>query len=220
MIQAPEQELYIQAAAKLAASIAAVLQQKGVCVIGTAGGRSIPGLLERLLAHGHELKGPIHVFWIDERIDSEKNFASALPYFEQLHKEGVLLHWYPITSVHKQQAEVELRRIEAQLQHLGGTFDIVLASAGEDGHVGSIFPHSHILKLHHSGYVFEERSPKPPLVRACVTPQLLLPTHESFLFFVHKQEALKRFMDQRISVEECPAKLLLQRKLTVFTSDQ
>jgi 6-phosphogluconolactonase len=218
IISGTKEELYIQAAAKIAERITLTLAQKGKCVLGVAGGRSMPPLFEKLLPYGRNFKGELHIFWLDERIGPEKNFAPLLPYLNQFHREGVTMSWHPLQSMHLQQAEVESRQMELLLREQGMHFDIIIASAGEDGHIASLFPNSHLLKLRHLGYAIEEHAPKPPLHRITVTPQLLTCAGAAYLFFVDKHEAYELFLRQGDSAQ-CPARMLVPlQDLAVYTT--
>src|SRR3989344_967497 len=96
IITRKEPELYHDAAAMLAESIADICTKQGYCVLGIVGGRSLPSLMEHLLPHARLLRGKIHIFWLDERIGPEKIYIPVLPYLEQLHKRGVDIRWYPL----------------------------------------------------------------------------------------------------------------------------
>jgi 6-phosphogluconolactonase len=212
--------IFIAAAAKLADAIIACNRAKGHCALGIVGGRSIPVLLDKLLPYGAAL-GKIDVFWLDERVEADKNFIPVLPYLERLHTEGVDIRWHPLQSTHKQTIEVEAHQAMRALHELKGApaFDVVVASAGEDGHVASLFPHHPTLGHTRPAYLLEEHAPKAPPLRITVSAPLLTTAGEAIVFFVDKPEAYRRFLDHSVSIEECPVKLLLQvPKLTVFVT--
>ena len=215
-----EAELLILAAGRIADTIANCCRQYGRCSLGIVGGRTIPALLERLLPYAHSFKGKIDVFWLDERVGPEKNFAPALSHLEALHKHGVDIAWHPLQSLHEESMHIEARQVEQVLAQTGESrFDIVVCSAGEDGHVASLFPQHASLHVSHLGYVLEEHSPKPPAKRFTVTPMLLTTAKYAFLFVVgEKRHAYDLFLSQA-TIEECPAKLLMQvRDLSVLVS--
>lgn len=175
-------------------------------VLGIVGGRTTEGFLRALTAQ--ELPD-IHVFWLDERIAGEKNFVQALPFLEQLPVE-----WHPLTSTTVPAAREEMEALSEKLEALGG-FDVVVLSAGEDGHIASLFPGREELHATVPGYVLVENAPKPPPERVTVTPPLL--QADAHLFFVGrgKKTAYDRYLDPSVNVEDCPAKLL--RSPTVYT---
>ncbi len=205
------QELYAMAGETLLAGIERALRARGTCVIGLVGGRSMPALLESLLSrlHGKRLEGSVHVFWLDERVDPDKNFTPVLPLLERL-QAHMDLAWHPLVSTQRAAMEAEIASCGDALARLGGTFDVAVLSAGEDGHVASLFPRNPALHARERRYVFVEDAPKPPPLRVSVSPPLLLAAHETLLLFAGagKRDAYRRFCDQGTPVEECPAKLL------------
>jgi 6-phosphogluconolactonase len=222
IITRKEPELYREAGAMLATSIAEVCAKQGYCILGIVGGRSLPALMERLLEHAHLLHGKIHVFWLDERIGPEKTYIPILPYLEQLHKKNIDIRWYPLQGLHIPAIEIEARQTLQTLQNIAGkhAFDIVILSAGEDGHIAALFPGHQTLLAVHPGYVIEEHAPKPPAHRITVTLPLLLSAGEAFLFITgDKQEAYDAFLSSTLSTQQCPAKFVVQiPRCTVFTS--
>ena len=220
-----DRELYIKAASFLADRISEILAKQKQCVLGIVGGRSIPAVLDKLLPYASEFKGRIEVFWLDERLHAEqKNYTEALPSLEQLHHIGVQIAWHPLQSTHKDAMLVEMRQVFNALEALPGPtrFDLIICSAGEDGHLASLFPGHQTLALNAAGYVLEEHAPKTPPVRVTVTPPLITSAPEAMLFFVgKKREAYELFSSSQVPTSQCPAKLLLQGpKLTVFVSLQ
>jgi 6-phosphogluconolactonase len=220
IITKDEHELYHVAAGALSTSIAAVCTRQGYCILGIVGGRSLPGLLEQLL--NMPLHGKIHVFWLDERVGPEKVYIPILPYLEQLHKRGVDMTWYPLQGLHLPAIEIEAHQTLQTIEAIAGKprFDIVILSAGEDGHIAGLFPGHATLHAKHEGYVVEEHAPKPPALRISATIPLILTASEAFLFITgEKHHAYQQFLDSAVPPEQCPAKFLVQiPHLTVFTS--
>jgi 6-phosphogluconolactonase len=214
-------ELYTNAAPWVVDAVAACCRKQGYCVLGIVGGRSIPSLLQRIKLYASEISGKVHIFWLDERVTEEKNYPDALPQLEQIRSAGVDLHWYPLQATTEgdimQEANDALQKIKAIKGATG--FDVVIASAGEDGHVAGLFPNKPALQSKDSGYTLVHGAPKPPPLRVSVTPHLLQSAHSGFLFFVgEKRHAYERFSDTGIPISDCPAKLLLSiPKLSVFT---
>jgi 6-phosphogluconolactonase len=216
-------ELYIKAAPLIIDAIVACCRRKGGCIIGMMGGRSAVPLLDRMLPYAQQLSGcGLHIFWIDERLEEgEKNYAPALPLLEQFRRMGVDLSWHPLRATHKESIRGEMRQVLEEFSSLRSPpgLDIVIASAGEDGHIASLFPRSPALKLQDPGYAIVENAPKPPPVRVTMTPPLLATAHDVFLFFVgKKREAYEAFM-RGVPIEECPCRLLTAvPRLAVLTS--
>jgi 6-phosphogluconolactonase len=212
-----EHEIIITAAGVMAD---AITDRKGSPMsIGIVGGRSIPLLLDKLLPYAPELSSEITIFWLDERIGGEKNFTAALPHLEALRQHGVNIAWHPIMETQVQPALVEVHHIEEELQSRL-PLDLIIASAGEDGHVASLFPNHPLLQETRSGYAHEAASPKPPKDRLTVTPPVLVSAKRALLFFVgEKKAAYAAFSDAAVSAAQCPVKLLLSvPQLDVFVS--
>jgi 6-phosphogluconolactonase len=220
VLEADPNELVIKAAAELAGRIAQVCHERGRCTLGIVGGRTMPLLLDHLLPYAHQLKGRIDVFWLDERVHADKIYPPALPLLEHLHHAGVDIGWHPLQSLTRDAMRAELELVRGALHAVGDTFDVVVLSAGEDGHICALFPGNDALKAPGHDYVFVENSPKPPPLRVTVTPSLLLTARHAIIFFVgDKRAAYTAFTDKLTTPRECPAKFALQiPDVTVFVS--
>jgi len=99
----------------------------------------------------------------------------------------------PKKNIHFIKAELGL--LEARLEYENtlkriGTFDIVLLSMGEDGHIASLFP-NHVY-LEEQMVVVEQDSPKPPKERVSMSYQQLNKAHYIFKLIIgeSKQKAV------------------------------
>ena len=111
-------------------------------------------------------------------------------------------------------------RYERVLAGQGFRYDIILLSAGEDGHVGALFPRHHSLADMHHGFIVMDDSPKPPPERMTSSLSLLRTAQAAVLLFVGaaKREAFDKFKDADCQIIDCPAKLVLSMKdAAVFT---
>ncbi len=211
------EDLFRKAASVLAGAVKRVMEQKGRCTLGIVGGRSIPGLLTAFEEQAPDVNGMIDVFWLDERVGKEKNYTGALEHLKRL--SGTLtLQWHPFVSMDKQGVFEEISDAEERLGELGMGFDVVVLSAGEDGHVCSLFPHHPALTVNEKHWVFVENAPKPPPLRVTVTVPLLLTARYGLLFFMGgKRDAYAAFTGDRTPVEECPARFCMNLpELDVF----
>jgi 6-phosphogluconolactonase len=102
-------------------------------------------------------------------------------------------------------------RYEKVLAEHGFRYHVVLLSAGEDGHVGALYPHHHSVEDRHHGFIVMDDSPKPPPGRMTSSLSLMQTADAAVLLFVGeaKREAYGRFNDPRCPVATCPAKLVL-----------
>jgi len=189
---------------KIAPQIVRSLNRRSTCTLGISGGRFIPGLLKAIMPYAKKLRSTIYVVWIDERVRREKNANEAIPFLQQLAAAGVKIQWQPITAVSataaKRQADKAIGR---------GGFDVIIASAGEDGHIASLFPNKTI-NTRANSYLIVRNAPKPPALRVTASPKLLSGAKVGFLFFVgDKKKAYHNFSDPTVTKIACPAKLFL-----------
>lgn len=201
--------LYGLAAISIVDSIVSVLRIKHRCNLGIVGGRTTAGLMDAIFlqmkSRKDQICGDIEVYWLDERLDWEKNFMPDVPYVAQLADLGVSIIMRPFVSMDEEGALEEVERLMRGLDSL----DVILVSSGEDGHICSLFPN--FPQIHSGGYGYElvYGAPKPPPFRVTVTPRLLLSAGYGYLFFVgDKVKAYRDFRDPFQSVDSCPAKLM------------
>ncbi len=85
-------------------------------------------------------------------------------------------------------------------------------SSGEDGHIASLFPSHQSIKDNSSSYILVEDSPKPPAKRISASRKQIVEGKKAIILFFGetKAEAYQNFIDENISVEECPAKLVFE----------
>ena len=202
------------AARLLAREIAVDLAARGTCVLGIVGGRSEPGLLSALVPLVRDLKGELHVLWLDERVQGEKNCATELPLLLAMRSTTLHVFAHPLKTTTRADIIKEADRALATLERVRGSrrFDIVVASAGEDGHVASLFPRHIALKAPGLGYVIVDDAPKAPPVRISATPALIASARWGLLLFEggEKRVAYTHFLDTSVPTKECPAKILLE----------
>jgi 6-phosphogluconolactonase len=167
-------------------------------------------LFDKLYPYAAQFTGRIDVFWLDERIDQEKNYSLVLGQLQQLRNAGVSILWHPLQSVDVRSMTAEAQSVFVQFQDCGGTFDVIVLSAGEDCHIASLFPKSPLLHATLGTYALVSNAPKPPPYRVTVTPPLLLSAGSCFLFFVgDKTQAYEHFNNGETLYEDCPAKIAL-----------
>ncbi len=183
-----------------------LLETRQQVVLGVVGGRSVAAIFKLLRATLPDWSR-IHVFLLDERLvdygDPESNFSLL---------EGVLgevegINLYPVVKA--KVGEAHDREYTEALQGLGGRFDILLLSGGEDGHVASLFPDHPVMDVKEDIFVTIANSPKPPACRVTATRSLLEKAEVGFLMILGegKREALALYCSD-VSVRKCPAKLI------------
>lgn len=174
-------------------------------ILGLIGGKSVEGLYQLLTKKNLDWKS-VHVFLLDERcipLDSKESNSQVIKkYFSRkLQKKNIHLLNYKKNSLYD---------YTSTLRKYGNNFDIIILSSGEDGHVASLFPNHPSLKSRKVGYIKISDSPKPPSERISATRKLLEKSSLSFLLFFgkEKKQAFRKFLDNNVSIEQCPTKLV------------
>ncbi|WP_051306839.1 6-phosphogluconolactonase [Desulfomicrobium escambiense] len=211
-----QNELLRKVAARICGALCGVLVERGRAVLGVPGGRSVAGVFEAMRQERLDW-GQVHVFLVDERLvpmdHPDSNFRLLREHLvDPLAREGRMppqAHPFPGDAPDPQRAA---RDYDGALAELGSRFDVVLLSAGEDGHVASLFPDHHSLMDARHGFFVMDDAPKPPPGRMSASASLLRACGTGVLLFAGraKAAAFARFTDPSASVSSCPAKLMLQ----------
>ena len=178
----------------------------GPVVFAACGGRSVDGILAAMAARRDVPWDRVHLFLVDERVVPAGGAQSNLRQLRQvlvapLVSEGRMrasnvhaFHFPEGPSIEAEAAAVEA--CNRELQALGGRFDAVLLSAGEDGHVAALFPSHGSIEDRSDGYFRFDDSPKPPASRVTASHRLLLRSRAAALVFTgeSKREALAGFI--------------------------
>ncbi|MFW2366672.1 MAG: 6-phosphogluconolactonase [Desulforhopalus sp.] len=185
------------------------IRKKDRVVLAVPGGRSVVEIFNRLGLL--DLEWPkVHIFLLDERLvpDShhESNYRLVMESFGESVPGGV---------VHPFRYEVEragesVTAYGNALDRCGGCFDIVLASSGEDGHIGSLFPGHPSVKAKSNRFILVHDSPKPPSGRMSASVGLLRRSDTGILLFFGggKHNALQNFCNSDQTHIQCPAKII------------
>ncbi len=175
---------------KLMNMVQKVIENKGSCNLALCGGRSVSGIFDLLDID----KTKVHVWLVDERYEGEKNA-------ELMSKFSV------------QKFENDLQAYEDAVVAAGG-YDIALFSAGEDGHIGGLFPEHEMFLSENDWFVETNKSPKPPSHRMSMSRRHVLGLKGAIVVFFGeaKQDAFKRFLDRTTQAKQCPARLVKNLK--------
>jgi 6-phosphogluconolactonase len=86
----------------------------------------------------------------------------------------------------------------------------VLLSAGDDGHVASLFPWHETIRSEEEFFLMTETAPKPPPGRMSASARLIGASAVAvLLFFGHeKRAAFRDYLNAERPVERCPARLI------------
>ncbi|MFC1769351.1 6-phosphogluconolactonase [Nanoarchaeota archaeon] len=192
-------------------SVNEILSTKDSVVIGLCGGESVQGFYN-LLKKSKLPWSKIHIFMVDERLVDLKHKDSnyRMVYGEFIYKiENSKLispeNLHPFL-VSKDKEDKGLADYKDELEIWGGSFDIVILSSGEDGHVASLFPDMSV-KDRSDSFILVNNSPKLPKGRITASRKLIQKSSVAFLFFIgeEKKGALEKFYDEKISEIKCPA---------------
>lgn len=209
IIREPREALEKKAAGILAESIRQTISEKNQAVVAVPGGRSVGAILEKLENEAIDWNR-VHVFMVDERLveagHPESNFtlvASCLASFVP----NSSLHPFPLgTADHETACDAYSRELKSH----GGRFDAVLLSAGEDGHIASLFPEHHTIHSDAPMFLTTDSAPKPPPARMSASRRLIGSSRCGILLFFGevKEHALGLFLDDSVAIPRCPAKVI------------
>ncbi|MCA3072571.1 MAG: 6-phosphogluconolactonase [Rhodocyclaceae bacterium] len=189
----------------------------GPVLFAACGGRSVDGILAALSTRADVPWERVHLFLVDERVvpagDAQSNLRQLRQVFvAPLVSDGRMrasnvhaFHFPDCPSIEAQAAAVDA--CNSELQALGGRFDAVLLSAGEDGHVAALFPGHRSIEDRSDGYFRFDDSPKPPASRVTASRSLLLRSRAAALVFTgeSKRDALAGFVACGTALAGTPA---------------
>ena len=221
IIQDSIQQLTEKAATILFETTIRLLKRKKELVIAVPGGNSVAGIYQIF----RDCILPwerIHLFLLDERLvpldHPESNYRLIKEHMKNK-DESVLIHPFVYDVKHPIQSVVDYKE---ELNRCGGQFDIVLASSGEDGHIGSLFPNHPTLEKKEDGFFLLDNSPKAPAERMTASFELIKQADTGLVLFLgsSKRYALQHFQDPQLSYKECPAKVMMQLPHHFLLTDQ
>lgn len=224
ILEGKRNALEAKAAEIIAEKINELLETQEHVVFAIPGGRSVSKIF-RLLKDANVPWKKVKIFMVDERLvplaDDQSNYKLVemslledLFRYDKLPEENV----YPF--VYSGNAEADVKKYEEQLKGVGGKFDLVLLSAGEDCHIASLFPGAPIKGFTES-FLITESAPNPPKGRMSATRYLLTKSKVAVLLFFgkSKQEAYNKFMDKKLDLRDCPAKIVQDIKDSYIFTD-
>lgn len=190
-------------------AIGSLLEQQDFLVLGIVGGSSVAAIFAELEKADVQWNR-VHLFMIDERLvpidHPESNYGLARPYFERIIPEE---NRHPFLD-DAGSPEDSAREYYDQLKKYGGRFDIILLSSGEDGHVAALFPDHPSIRNKSEGFITMSNSPKPPAGHVSAGLHLLQHAEVGLLLLLgeKKVKAVELFQNERVTLEQCPAKLV------------
>lgn len=205
-----------------------LLKVKDTVIWALPGGRSV-GKIFDFLAQRKDLEwDKIHVFMTDERLvpinDRESNFKLLEERLLQPLLNGGSIkrkNIHPFIYLPEEE-DTGIATYEKELVRLGGKYDLLLLSSGEDGHIAGLYPDHDSVKNSSPYFIKIDDSPKPPPMRMSSSRKLLTRSDTSVLLFYGsaKKDALAMFNDGSLTFEQCPAKLVSRIKNSYVLTDQ
>lgn len=180
-----------RSAVKIISETAAdILAGQESLVLAIPGGRSVVGIFKLLKKTDSIDWEKIHIFILDERLvppgDKESNFKLAKDLFidELIKKKSI-----PRGNIHpfiydKKNPSFGICEYTDELKKFGGSYDIILLSSGEDGHIGGLYPNHHSIRDDSEYYITMNDSPKPPSNRMSSSRKLILRSKTAIVFFL------------------------------------
>jgi 6-phosphogluconolactonase len=221
-----DQERLLQAAGRLLCDkLRAALAGRERVNLAVPGGRSAAAIFQAMVGEEIDWRR-IHFFVVDERLvpvdHPDSNFKLLRDHLvAPLARAGRIdpgnAHPFVLDTA---SVDRGAGRYEKALAEHGFRYDVVLLSAGEDGHVGALYPNHHSIENRHHGFIVMDDSPKPPPGRMTSSLSLMQTADAAVLLFIGeaKREAYARFNDAQCPVSDCPAKLVLPiRDASVLT---
>lgn len=221
IIQGSIYQLAEKAASILCETIVRLLRDKKEVVIAVPGGSSVA----RIYQIFRDCTLPwerIHIFLLDERLVAldhpDSNYRLIREHMKSK-DESALIHPFVYDVKNPTQSVVDYKK---ELDRCGGQFDIVLASSGEDGHIGSLFPNHPSLEKKEDGFFLLDNSPKAPAERMAASFELIKRADTGIVLFFgsSKREALQYFQNTQLSYKECPAKVMKELPHHFLLTDQ
>jgi len=201
---------------RIAKEIEIFLISHETITMGLAGGTSVEGLYKLFGKKDLDWEN-IHIFLVDERCvpleSKDSNSQIIKKYFsKKLPKKN--LHFYDYIKYSSDDYAFRLRKF-------GNKFDLIILSSGEEGHIASLFPNHESIKSRKVGYIEVNNAPKPPNKRVSATRKIIEKSEISFLLFFgkEKKKAFENFIDENVSIEQCPAKIVNKIKKSFVLTD-
>lgn len=219
-----EKDLFSLAAKSVANQLSLAIKKKDFATIALAGGRSAATLCLHLVKQKNVNWNKVHIFMIDERLvpitDVESNFKiindmliKPLNQNKQSKQNILRSNVHPFVY-DETEDDGGASRYESELVSVGGSFDVIFVSAGEDGHIAGLYPHHSLLKNKSDLFATFHDSPKPPAHRMTALSANFFDATFSLLLIVgdSKREALTKLQNKKITINDCPAKLVTKSK--------
>lgn len=190
-------------------------EKQSLVTIALPGGRSVSGIFSNLLEQTITWN-KVHIFLIDERLvplNSEESNYKLIK--NKLITPLIISGKLPPENIHpfkynSKSLDSGLNAYEQELLLISNYFDIILVSAGEDGHIAGLFPNHETILSSSQFFTKTSTSPKLPAQRMTASRALIERSKSAVILFLgeSKRQALTNFDNPTLSIEQCPAKLI------------
>lgn len=205
-----------------------ILEKKHLAVWALPGGRSVSAIFNKLSSINDIDWKRVHFFMVDERLvpidDMESNYRLLKKtLLDSLLGKNLITHNNIHPFIFKPfKKDPGIISYKKELEKLGGSYDLVLLSSGEDGHIAGLYPAHHSIKDDTPFFLTMDDSPKMPAHRMTSSLDLIQRSRFSILLFYGnaKRGALDLFRNNNISYIDCPAKITYQIKHSFALTDQ
>ena len=179
-------------------------------VVGVVGGTSVAGIYEHLKTLPIRVWSKVHIFLADDRqvpITDERSNGKLV--YDTFVKDLVDRGDLPKENFHPYIHDNNVTEYCKAFKQQGGRFDLLILSAGEDGHIAGLFP-DHTIDYDNECFITFSDSPKPPAERMSATKETLLDAQYAVLvaFGETKRAALEKFLNPETEMSACPAKIV------------
>ncbi len=221
LIKGSRQQMVEKAAFVLNEATLSFLKENENVVIAVPGGRSVADIF--MLFRKFALPWDrVDMFLLDERLVAPEHPDSNYKLVKMYMGSQVpsrMIRQFRYDPNNPTQSVVDYGE---ELTRCGGRFDIVLASSGEDGHIGSLFPNHHLSEQNKSCFILIDDSPKPPPGRMSASYGLIRQAETGIVLFFGrgKSKALGNFLNTELSYKDCPAKIMAQLPSYYLLTDQ
>ena len=201
-------------------SVEKILSENNTVNLGLCGGRSIAGILKILKKEDIDWS-KIHIFIVDERMvpitSDDSNFKLIKNELSNIIPEN---NFHPFI-MNDSKDDYGLSNYEDVIKKHGNSYDIVVLSSGEDGHIGALYPNHHSVRNESEYLIYMDDSPKPPSKRMSISKEFLLKSNIAILIFKGdiKKNAYLNFLNEDFDIESCPAKIVKDIKESYILTD-